>query len=234
MILPGIEGESILNRDIALGLDEGGVSAAIEVYDWTIGVPGAFVPNLAFLDRNKRQAAELARRIVEYREDHPGAPVFLIGHSAGGGVVVLTLEALPAGRQIDMAILLAPALSPDYDLSTALRRTRRGITSFFSSLDVGFLRVGTIIFGAVDRKHGSAAGAVGFVPPEELSAEDRELYGRKLRQVRWTQRLRRVGASGLHIGWASQDFAREYLAPLILRSGAARATTGTHPAADSP
>ena len=33
--LPGIEGRSKLNEDICRGLDEGGVSWAIELYDWT-------------------------------------------------------------------------------------------------------------------------------------------------------------------------------------------------------
>lgn len=221
-ILPGIEGRSPWNRNIALGLDEGGVTSAIEVYDWTVGFPGGEVVNLANLERNRRQARWLANKIVAYRKRYPGRPVHLIGHSGGGGIAVLTLEALPPGRQIDMTILLAPALSPDYDLSVALRRTRVGVCNFYSRHDVGFLKVGTVLFGQIDRGHGFSAGAVGFEIPESLVPEDRALYHERLRQVAWDERLKRHGATGTHLGWASRQFAREYLAPLIKYNEASR------------
>lgn len=221
-ILPGIEGRSPWNRNIALGLDEGGVTSAIEVYDWTVGFPGGEVVNLANLERNRRQARWLANKIVVYRQRYPGRPVHLIGHSGGGGIAVLTLEALPPGRQIDMTILLAPALSPDYDLSVALRRTRVGVCNFYSKRDVGFLKVGTVLFGQIDRRHGFSAGAVGFEIPESLAPEDRALYPERLRQVAWDERLKRHGATGTHLGWASRQFAREYLAPLIKYNEAGR------------
>lgn len=221
-VLPGIEGRSIWNRNIALGLDEGGVSSAIEIHDWTAGVPGGFVYNLANLQRNRRQAERLAERILDYRARYPGSPVHVIGHSGGGGIAVLALEALPPGRQIDMVILLAPALSLDYGLSTALRRTRYGICNFYSTRDVGLLKVGTKLFGPIDRKRGVSAGAVGFRSPEGLNDTDRALYKSRLRQVRWHLRMKESGADGTHLGWASRRFAREYLAPLITRNEAGR------------
>jgi pimeloyl-ACP methyl ester carboxylesterase len=221
-VLPGVEGTSVWNRNIAVGLDEGGVSSAITVYDWTVGFPGGFVFNLTNLQRNRRQAEKLAERILEYRERHPGRPVHLVGHSGGGGIALLALEALPPGRQIDMTILLAPAVSVDYDLSTALRRTRAGICSFYSRRDISFLTVGTSLLGPIDREFGVSAGAAGFRPPDRLSEAGRELYARRLRQVRWSPRMREVGASGTHLGWASRKFAREYLAPLIRQNEAAR------------
>ncbi len=223
-VLPGIEGPSRWNRDIVLGLAEGGVTSAIEVYDWTTGLPGGFVFNLASYQRNLRQAQALARKIVAYRERFPGRPVTLIGHSGGAGIAVLTLEALPPGRQIDLVVLLAPALSPEYDLSNALRRARAGIVSFYSAYDVGFLRLGTTLFGSIDREYGSSAGAVGFEIPATLNSADRELYQTKLRQIKWSSELRKQGASGTHGGWASRRFAQEYLAPLIAESEAQRPT----------
>lgn len=222
LVLPGIEGRSVWNRNIALGLDEGGVASAIEIHDWTTGVPGNFVYNLANLERNRRAARDLARRIFEYVRRYPGRPVHLVGHSGGGGIAVLALEALPPGRQIEQAILLAPALSPDYDLSIALRRTRRGIVNFYSARDVTLLRLGTSLLGPIDRDFGAAAGAVGFRQPLSLDELDLTLYADRLRQVRWTPRLRQVGADGSHLGWASRRFARDYLAPLIREHEAAR------------
>lgn len=221
-ILPGIEGRSAWNRNIARGLEEGGVTSAIEIYDWTSGVPGNYVGNLTDIERNLREARLLAQRIVEYRREHPGGPVHLIGHSGGGGLAVLALEALPPGRQIDMAILLAPALSPAHNLATALRRTRLGLINLYSHRDVTLLKVGTSLFGPIDRDYGAAAGAVGFETPENLSEADRELYAKRLRQTPWGPGLKKFGADGSHLGWASRRFAREYLAPLIAENEAAR------------
>lgn len=217
VVLPGIEGESVLTRSVALGLDEGHVEQAIEVFDWTLPLPGAYLFNLTDLERNRQQARKLADRILRFRDEHPAAPVFVLGHSGGGGVATLAVEALPAECRIDMLLLLAPALSPNYDLSAALRRTRYGIHNFYSPLDVGFLTVGTTVFGGIDREHGASAGALGFSPPATLSRTDKRQYDAKLRQTRWNIRLARSGATGGHLGWASSKFAREHLAPMIVR-----------------
>ncbi|WP_320046853.1 alpha/beta fold hydrolase [uncultured Ilyobacter sp.] len=221
-VLPGIEGRSIWNRNIVRGLDDGGVSSAIEIYDWTSVIPGNLLVNLTDLQRNREQARLLAERIVEYHQHNPGRPVHLVGHSGGGGVAVLALEQLPPGESVDMAILLAPALSPEYDLTTALCRARYGICNFYSDYDVSFLKVGTSLFGPIDREHGVSAGAVGFRLPEDLSDWAQELYDARLRQMAWDEQLKRAGADGTHLGWASRRFAASYLAPLIKQHEAAR------------
>jgi len=233
-VLPGIEGKSPFNRNLAIGLDEGGVRSAIEVHDWTYGVPGANVFNLINIDRNRREARYLVDKIVRQRDRYPGSPVVLIGHSGGGGIAVLALEALPPGRQIDLAVLLAPAISPEYDLSASLRRTRAGIHNFYSNKDIGLLMVGTTVFGNVDRDRGPSAGAVGFRLPDTAAETVKSLYGEKLKQVAWGPRLREVGASGTHMGWTSREFAREYLAPLILRAEAAAAAEASLPPRSDP
>ncbi len=225
LILPGIEGRSPLNYNLALGLDEGGVRSAIEIWDWTTGLPGGLVLNLVAFERNQREAARIAQRIARYRSDHPGRPVHLLGHSGGGGVAVLVLERLPQDVRITQALLLAPCIAPQYDLTAALRHTRFGIVNFYSPRDVALLKVGTSVFGRIDRTYGPAAGAVGFRLPAEATASLRRLYREKLRQVRWRPELRAAGADGSHFGWTSRRFAREYLAELIRpREDAAAAT----------
>lgn len=214
-VLPGIEGRSLWNERIARGLIEGGVMSHVEIYDWTTQVPGNFLGNLTMLERNRGEAATLAESIIKYRDQNPGAPIHLVGHSGGAGIAVLALEALPPGRQIDMALLLAPAISPEYDLTTALRRTRSGIVNFYSEHDVS-LQVGTSVFGTIDRNSGPSAGAIGFERPSDLTETNARLYDKRLRQVRWTRRLKSRGADGSHVGWATRTFAREYLAPMIL------------------
>ena len=125
------------------------------------------------------------------------------------------LEALHPGR-IDLGIGRAPGT--DQVTALALRRTREGIVSFHSPHDVGLLKVGTSLFGPIDRNFGVSAGAEGFATPATLSAADRELYRTKLRQTAWNETMERYGATGSHMGWTSRRFAARYLAPLIRKS----------------
>jgi pimeloyl-ACP methyl ester carboxylesterase len=191
------------------------VPSAIEIYDWTAGGAFTWAVNLCALDRNKRQARKVADKIIDYQNRYPNRPVHIVGHSGGGGLAVLVLEALPPTRQISAAVLLAPALSPTYDLSRALRRTSSGIWNFYSPYDVGFLRAGTTVFGSIDGEHGSSAGAVAFTPPWGLASEDRLLYRSKLHQQRYTYAMSSSGHSGGHFGWADERFVKNWLAPLV-------------------
>jgi len=220
IVLPGIEGYSALNVNIAKGLADGGVKAGIEVYDWTFG--GSVltaVANLRVESHHRSEARKIARKIVAYQDKHPGKPTYLVGHSGGGGVAVYALEAMPPKRQVTAAVLLGPALSPNYDLRGALRHTQQGIYNFYSPYDVGFLKVGTSVMGTVDGEHGRAAGAVGFTLPWGLSQEDRHLYASLLRQQPYNSKMADAGNPGTHTGWASRDFVAQWLAPLIHAQG---------------
>ena len=67
------------------------------------------------------------------RAGRADVPVFLVAKSGGSGVIVKALEQLEEGS-VERAILLAPALSPDYDLSAALRALVRDMVVFWSPL----------------------------------------------------------------------------------------------------
>ncbi|UCD27643.1 MAG: alpha/beta fold hydrolase [Planctomycetota bacterium] len=215
IVLPGVEGRGRLNTNIAKGLERGGVPSAIEVYDWTAFRFFSLVINLRAMERNKREAKKIAKKIVSYQDRYPGRPVHLVGHSGGGCIAVLALEALPHYRKIQSAILLAPAITPDYYLGRALKRTQHGIWNYYSRRDVFFLRFGTTIMGTVDGRHTTAAGAVGFALPWGLDKQDRRLYGAKLHQQQYTPQMAKSGHIGTHIGWANRKFVAEWLAPII-------------------
>lgn len=216
IILPGVEGRSFLNTNIAKGLEEGGVPAAITIHDWSVAPTFlAGVVNLRAQSHNLSEARKVAAKIVAYQDKYPGRPVHVIGHSGGGGVAVYVLEALPAGHEITSAVLLAPALSPDYDLRRALKKTHEGIWNFYSPYDVGLLKVGTSLAGTIDGRMTQAAGAVGFAIPWGLSREERQLYGERLHQQKYTPRMADSGNTGSHFGWAGRSFVAEWLAPLI-------------------
>ena len=216
IVLPGVEGHSALNTNIAKGLADGGVRSGIEIHDWTVGPSWvSAVVNLRFSGHNRNEARRIARKVISYQHRYPGRPVHIIGHSGGGGIAVYVLEALPANCKVTSVLLLAPALSPDYDLRVAMRHTEYGVYNFYSPYDVGFLKVGTSIAGTIDGRHTRAAGAVGFSIPWGLDQDDRKLYGSHLHQQRYLSKMADSGHRGSHTGWSNRQFVAEWLAPLI-------------------
>jgi len=215
IILPGVEGTSYRNIGIARGLVEGGHSAAIEVRDWTTGHWPLFVYHLMALERNKEQAGKIAEQILTYQAQYPGRPVTLIGHSGGAAMAVLVLEALPEGRNVDQVVLLAAAISPNHDLTTALSHTERGIVNFYSWGDVPHLVVGTLALGTIDRRHTVSAGASGFGVPDAVDDDGRELYATRLHQVPYRLAMLKSLNAGGHTGPTNHKFVAEWVAPRL-------------------
>ena len=155
-----------------------------------------------------------ARKIVEevtaFHDEHPGKPVHLIGKSGGTGVVVKALERL-AADSVETVVLIAPALSPRYDLGKALAAVHNRMVGFWSPLDVIVLGAGTRLFGTIDRVHSVSAGLVGFRPP----SPDRASSYAKLKQVRWRFSMARTGYFGGHVGPDLPSFLRKYVVPLL-------------------
>lgn len=214
-VLPGIDGESFINHSIARGLADGGVAAAIEIFDWTTGVILLFPYHLRGLRRNIARAEFLAQRIIEYQAAYPGRPVHLIGHSAGAALVVFALERLPEGKNVVGAILLQAALSPGCDLSRALTRTQRGIWNFRSLADVFFVGIGTCVAGTADGRHGPSAGMIGFRPPANLDAAGRQLYAERLYDVPYRPSMVADFSFGGHMGCTNRVFVAKHLAPIV-------------------
>lgn len=218
-VLPGIEGLSRNNRNIAEGLKNGGLQGAVWIYDWTTWAgPLGWYVHLANTARNRDQAARLARRIIKHEEVYPERPVFVIGHSGGAGIALMAVEMLPRTHPVDGVILLAAAVSPQRDLTRALSRTRRGIWNFYSPRDFGFLVVGTSLFGTIDRRYGPGAGAVGFKVPDDLSQIAAEIHAQKLHQVRYDRSMAADGNNGRHNGWTHRRFVAKWLTPIVLNA----------------
>jgi hypothetical protein len=129
--------------------------------------------------------------------------------------VVKALELLDEDS-VERVVLLAPALSPAYDLTRALRAVRREIVVFWSPLDIIILGAGTRVFGTMDRVRSVGAGLVGFRVPASKSADagQHREYD-KLRQIRWSPRMVTSGNFGGHMGPDSPFFLRKYVVPLL-------------------
>lgn len=211
LVLTGIEGHSFLNVGILCGLIDGGIEQAVDIVDWTTGKKFLYLYHLRGWTRNKRVAGELAARISEYQNQHPGRPVWLVGHSGGGGMALLTAAALPADRQVTGIVLLAAAISPTFDLNPAVARVEHGIWNYHSKLDWIFLELGTTLLGTMDGRHVCAAGAFGF----RGAVADEHAQSGRLIQRPWHWRMLSQFHPGDHFGCAHRVFIAEEIVPLI-------------------
>lgn len=210
IILPGIEGRSGFNANIRRGIVDSGLDYAVTIYSWGRPVPlvGPLMNQMDVLG-NRLAGNRLADYIEEYQNAHPGKPVWIIGHSGGGGIAIFAAEGLEAGHQVDGLILLSASISKDYPLGPALQKVRGPIVNFYNPDDGALLGLGTTITSNVDGRRGPSAGLKGF---------SRSYPG--LREVRVTGRGDPHGAA------TRPSFVRNNVVPYIRRSTTAGTLAG--------
>jgi hypothetical protein len=209
--LPGITGELSIDREFVRGMKQAGYQGETTIVDWTSGNFG--IPALYAEKHNAREAQQLADRIVQVRKDNPRGRIVLSAHSGGNGIAVWALERLPDEVRIDDVLFLAPALSPDYDLSNALRHVNGHAYAFTSPYDVFILGAGTLLFRTMDGKRADSAGRVGFVKPQGADDAQYEKLVQNPYKSDWIQ----YGNIGDHIGVMSRRFVATVIAPLVVR-----------------
>jgi pimeloyl-ACP methyl ester carboxylesterase len=208
--LPGIAGTSRIDRSLIQGLRDAGYDGPAEIYDWTGNNPG--IPALLNRKGNDLEAQKIADRITARARAHPGGRILLTGHSAGTGLAAFALEKLPPGVKVETVLLLAPALSPTYDLSKALGRVTGKAYAFTSPNDAFVLGAGTTLLGTIDGKKVEAAGKAGFTRPDD--AADPEQY-KKLIAKPYDRAWMKLNNIGDHIGVMARPFVAAELAPLL-------------------
>ena len=207
--LPGIGGHRLPDEMIKQGLTQSGLGAEIYIYDWT-GIDEGFAA-LTNVGRHGEQSAIVAKLITDATTRQSNRRIILTSHSAGAGVAAWALAQLPDGVAVDTWLMLAPALSPRFDLTPALKHVRGKVYSFNSQRDP-ILGFGTRNFGTVDRINTDAAGKVGFERPATADAEQ---YA-KLMQFAYDAGWMRYYNAGDHIGATMRPFVRQIVAPLLI------------------
>jgi pimeloyl-ACP methyl ester carboxylesterase len=199
-IVPGVGGPRGYDALIR-SLERPGRS--IQMVPW--GAPAAFF-FLNFSDKSIHDQAEkaLAERINQWRVDHPDGTIDLIGHSAGAGVVLGALGQLEQTR-VRTIILLAPSISPGYDLRPAIARADPPIHVFISDRD-SLLEWRTRTFATYDRIATPAAGVGGF---SGAYTDDEVVHHPFIDS--WNA----LGNNGGHWGTLAERFCEEQLAPLL-------------------
>jgi hypothetical protein len=217
--LPGIGGKRNIDLYMTRGFEDGGFKGDVQIYDWTehdIGF-GALLAK----DRNHKEAEVIAKIITDRFDKDPSAPIYLSCHSGGGGLAIWALEDLPDRVMINTLLMMAPALSPKYDLSIALQHVSGKAYVFQSTRDALVLGTGCRLMGTIDGVKTDAAGRVGFEMP---STGDVGQYA-KLVPMPYNPEWIRLGDEGSHIGAMDYRFSRAVIAPLVL--------SGTQPPANA-
>jgi pimeloyl-ACP methyl ester carboxylesterase len=182
----------------------------VEPVVWTHGYC-RFLADQVHHKHLQEEGRRLAQQIWQ-RKQSCGLPVYLMGHSAGCAVALIAVEELPPGT-VERVVLLAPAVSANYDLRPALARVNGGIDVFYSERDWGYLGVGVLVTGTADRHWGRAAGRVGFRATVQCP-QDAALYA-KLRQHPWQRTVEWTGNHGGHYGGYQPEFLRRFVLPLL-------------------
>ena len=212
LILPGILGERFWDNNVQVGIRNSNFIGQTEIYDWTQG-PLMLAANIG---GSEKQSEILVQRIVDFKEQFPRRPLYLIGHSGGCRMVVQILEQLPTGVEIEKAVLLSPCMESTYNLSRALAKSKSGLVVFYSPLDLAISVPLTVAHGFVQaRRIDQTGAATGFKLPANLTAEEFQLYQSRLVQKRFDRSMVWSGNVGGHFGWTMPRFVSKYVAPYL-------------------
>ena len=192
------------SKDLAKAICCSGLPIEVHPFEWSHGI-GHVLTDLCNRSYHAKKGCELAQCVMAFREANPHRAIGLIGHSSGAAIVLAATEFLPPGS-VDRIILLAPAVSPGYDLRPALRASLCGIDTFYSRGDL--VSRWLLLTGTADGRHRVAAGCTPFEEPDAC-CPDTDLY-HNLRQHSYGQ----DGAGG-HFGCTRFAFFRTRVIPLL-------------------
>lgn len=207
---PGAGNVDMGDTGIRKGLKQAGYRGQVARLTWTVSFNPA-------IDQAVRINAGIgARRLAEYIRDYknryPNGEVNLVGLSAGTGVAIWALEALPPGCNVDNVILLASSLKHNYDVSKALQRVNGKIYNYYSTHDA-ILSGPMKVFGTIDGEFlTDGAGAVGLHPPRG---------GDRVVNIRWRSEFQKYGYHGGHTDATNASFVRAHIAPKIVTTRSA-------------
>ena len=209
--MPGVSGVTLLDIGWLDQLRGVGATDSWEIYEWVGG--RSILQALREIDQNRRIARDIAGHLVAFHRVNPHVRIVLVSESAGTAIAVWTLEKLPPDVHVESALLVAPDISPRYDLSAALSHVNHHLFYTTSPLDFGTLGVWSCVLGNMDGVKDCGAGFVGFRAPAGADAAG---YQRLIR-IPWQLTDILTGNVGNHTGGLSPLFARNVLGPILIQ-----------------
>ena len=189
LILPGIEGRSFLNLSIMSGLLDAGLPYAMEIVDWTTGRILLLIYHLRAWRRNQLVARQIAARVVEYRRQYPGRPVWLVGHSGGGAMALLAAEFLPAEvfTELDRAARTRDVIRLLLRCRGSSGQDARRSGTSIPKATMWFSRTrNAIVFGTVDGVHAAKVpGCIGIAAARGSESRGRHADCRQVFPIAW-------------------------------------------------
>jgi hypothetical protein len=208
-------------RATAAGLRKAGFAGEFLYWRWHATWRGWLVlPALMDQGMLQREAQNLAEFIACRRREGPGRPVYLVGYSCGAFVALRALELMEDGLSVESAAMLAGAFSPRRDLSVAAAHVKGELVVYSSPADWFILGLGTLIFGAADRRHTFSAGMVGLRRKRSTRstspAGDRSVAAdQKIVEIRWRPGMILMGHMGGHFSATTPAFIARHIAPAM-------------------
>lgn len=199
-------------RTSAYGLRKAGFQGQFRYWKWHSWLRGTLVLP-AMMDRTfiERKAGELAEFITARRHEHPHAPIYLMGYSAGGFVALRALELLPKDVEVRSAALLSATCDPRRNLSAVLQHVAHKLVISASLLDFMNSGIATMVFGGADRAKTPAMGMCGALQPRGLKPQRHP----KIQHIYWTFSMMRHGLLGQHDWGLPWRFFTHYCAPAM-------------------
>ena len=208
----GSAGLRHIGDDLREAVCQAHLSLEVRDFPWSNG-NGRVLADLRWREHHQAKGKELADLVLAQRRACPASKIYLVCHSSGAAVVLAAAECLPPGT-VDRVVLLAPAVSPYYDLRPALACTREGIDCYSSWCDLTSCAL--TLVGTTDGYHLPSAGCLGFIPTADAPGD---WTYQNLRQHGWSARMMSVGDFGGHYGCTRLGFFQEYVAPLLTDGG---------------
>ncbi|GMU23644.1 MAG: hypothetical protein AMXMBFR13_37220 [Phycisphaerae bacterium] len=186
------------------GMRRAGWKGQLRLFRWS-GTAGALlvIPDLIRRGRLLQKAERLALAVSRCIRENPERRIHLIGYSTGCYIVLEACRRLIHQDNLGQVVLLAPTVSPEYDLTT-LSGGPQTIHTYYSKADL-INGIGPLLFGSNDRRWGPASGTLGFRDPPGF-----------VRQRAWRLRDVRLGYLGDHFTLLSQWFVAQEVAPVLV------------------
>lgn len=194
---------------VALGLRDAGFDGTFSTYGWSAMLGPA---HDHFVNASSKGIARgLTQRIEKLRRSDPTGQIDVMGLSAGTSVVLLALEQLPAGIEVDNVVLFSPSVSAERNLTKAMQHVRRNLYATCSPYDA---ICGTLAVNA-DGVSGPPAGTVGFRLPKQAGAGTDTAYQRVI-NIPWDPAYLAYDWSGGHTAVTNRRMVGAVIAPRVL------------------
>src|SRR5215208_3608246 len=131
VLVPGCAGDGFWYNDLRQSVAGGQPVRTVRTFEWGLPLP-LYMLNLQDAKIHEEAEKSLAKAIKSWRDRYPAGRLTLLGHSAGCGVILGSLSRLEKRVEVENVVLLAPSVSPDYQVGPALRQVAGSLHVFFS------------------------------------------------------------------------------------------------------